>query len=237
MWLANRLFPSVRRLQARLAELERKNGKRQPIETHLSAEHRAFRDKFIAMLLERPPGLLLEIGARNRTSPDRKPPVPPGWRYEGLDVAPDVWVTIIGDAHNLSLQRCSVDAIFSGAVFEHLLMPWKVALEMNLVLRIGGLAYVSSHQTFPLHEMPADYWRFSANAWRALFNKDTGFRIIETKMIGPAKVVADVEDQTLRDLHTLPAYLLSMMIAQKTHETILRWDVDPHEVWPLEYPR
>src|SRR5215470_11569568 len=99
MWLANRIFPSVRRLQAQLAAA---NGKpKPPITDPQYREHADFLDKFDSMLASRPPGRLLEIGARNRTSPDRKPRVPAGWTYDGFDILPDIWVTIIGDAHNL----------------------------------------------------------------------------------------------------------------------------------------
>ncbi|WP_373690468.1 methyltransferase domain-containing protein [Sphingobium sp. DEHP117] len=62
-------------------------------------------------------------------------------------------------------EASSFDAVYSVSVFEHLLMPWKVALEMNRVLRMGGIAYIHTHQTLGLHDMPWDFWRFSDTSW------------------------------------------------------------------------
>jgi 2-polyprenyl-3-methyl-5-hydroxy-6-metoxy-1,4-benzoquinol methylase len=43
------------------------------------------------------------------------------------------------------------DALVAVAVFEHLERPWIAAKEVARVLKPGGFAYVSTHQTFPLH--------------------------------------------------------------------------------------
>ena len=61
-------------------------------------------------------------------------------------------------------------------------MPWKVALEINKILRVGGKVYTHSHQAWPLHDIPFDYFRFSDQAWHGLFNAHTGFCIIDAKM-------------------------------------------------------
>jgi SAM-dependent methyltransferase len=203
-----------------------------------AAERDAFLEIFYAMLKQRPAGRLLEIGARNVTSANRVPVIPDGWKYDGLDIAPDKWVTIVGDAHNLRavLRKGSVDAIISRATFEHLLMPWKVVLEMNRVLRNGGLVLIASHQTFPLHEMPADYWRFSEGAWHALFNKFTGFRVIETKLCRPVSIVPHVDSPATDGMPGMPAYIHSMVIAEKTGRARVSWDVNPNAILPLEYP-
>ena len=70
---------------------------------------------------------------------------------------------VMGDAHKLSdyFDKDSFDVIFSMSVFEHLAMPWKVALELNKVLKPGGMMLHTTHQTWPLHEEPWDYWRYS----------------------------------------------------------------------------
>jgi hypothetical protein len=235
MWVAKRLFSAVRRLQARLAVMgafvsnDPQAGQ---------AEYNAFVDEFYLQLSRRPPGKLLEIGARNRTSANREPRVPSGWVYEGFDIAPDVWVTIIGDAHDLKakIPIDTFDAVVSLATFEHLLMPWKVAIEINYVLRKGGLVLIGSHQTFPLHELPADYWRFSDQAWHALFNKYTGFRIIKAEMCRAASVVPRIPSQATASMPRAAAYLHSLMIAEKISDTRLKWEVDPQDISPLAYP-
>ena len=103
----------------------------------------------------------------------------PGIEYWGIDVVAGENVDQVCDAHEMSavLGRNRFDAICSHVVFEHLAMPWKVAVEMNRVLRTGGIAYVSSVQTCGLHDIPWDFFRFSSSAYRSLFNRATGFEV------------------------------------------------------------
>jgi ubiquinone/menaquinone biosynthesis C-methylase UbiE len=51
---------------------------------------------------------------------------------------------VVGDAHPITeaLGSRRFDAVFSLFTFEHLLMPWQVAGEINRVLKPGGLLYV-----------------------------------------------------------------------------------------------
>ncbi len=87
----------------------------------------------------------------------------------------------IVEGHNLSsvFENSSFDFVFSTFVFEHLLMPWKVALEINKILRVGGSLRVQSHQNLGLHDLPWDYRRFSSESWTSLLNKIIGFEIVD----------------------------------------------------------
>jgi hypothetical protein len=40
-------------------------------------------------------------------------------------------------------------------------MPWKAVIEIIKVMSPGGLIFTQPHQTWPIHETPWDYWRFS----------------------------------------------------------------------------
>src|SRR5207302_1906206 len=118
-----------------------------------------------------PDATVLEIGSRARSGISRRDRFPAGSKYVGLDIASGPNVDIVGDAHDLStFIHEPVDFVLSMSTFEHLLMPWKVAIEMSTVMRVGAIAYIESHQAWPLHEEPWDFWRFSANAWQGLFN-------------------------------------------------------------------
>jgi hypothetical protein len=75
------------------------------------------------------------------------------------------------------------------SVFEHLAMPWKVAVEMAKVMAPGAVAYIQTHQTYPIHDAPWDYWRMSKDAWPALFNRSTGFEILDIGEAEPAFIV------------------------------------------------
>lgn len=240
MWLANR-FPSVRRL---LKENEDLKARLKPANATLytDAEAAKERDEFFAgfarRLAARPPGRILEIGARNRTGRTILSLIPPGWSYDGLDLAPDTNVTAVGDAHEAShyFQRDTFDAVISCATFEHLLMPWKVAIEINKIARTGALVMIASHQTFPLHEVPADYFRFSAAAWDALFNRYTGFRVLESKMCRPVSIVPRMRAPSTDGLEDMPAFIHGLVVAEKIGDTDLRWDVPFAEVNTARYP-
>lgn len=194
--------------------------------------------RFFGLLAQRPPGHMLEIGSRMRTGALYTGHLPPGWRYTGLDVMAGENVDVVGDAHQLSrlLPLRSFDAIMSFVVFEHLLMPWKVALEMNHVLREGGLALVMAPQTWPLHEEPCDYFRFSKHAWKALFNHATGFEILAAVHGSPAYVVAQQFSPTAHFGEAHQVALMSCVLVRKVAETALQWPVEMNAIAQDVYP-
>ena len=61
-------------------------------------------------------------------------------------------------------------------------MPWKVAIELNRVMKTGGLVLIHTHQTIGMHDLPWDFWRYSDTSWHGLFNEYTGFEIVETSL-------------------------------------------------------
>jgi hypothetical protein len=107
-------------------------------------------------------------------------------RYIGFDIHEGPGVDVAGDAHRLSeiIGREAVDAIFSVAVLEHIAMPWIVARECNRTLRMGGILHLTTHQSWPVHEMPNDFWRFSDVALKMLFGPMHGFEVLEAGMNG-----------------------------------------------------
>lgn len=77
----------------------------------------------------------------------------------------------------VDLQRCkgiadgSVGTMICTSVLEHVQNPWKVAAQFARVVRPGGLLFVTAPWIFPIHEHPADYWRFTTDGLRALFGE------------------------------------------------------------------
>lgn len=188
--------------------------------------HRLFRT-YLDELAKLTDGDVLEIGARNRSNVMRRDVCPEHLRYTGLDILPGENVDIVGDAHCLSaiFPERRFKAIFSVSVFEHLAMPWLVALEMNKVLEPGGLVFVQTHQAWPVHEEPWDFWRFSKHSWKCLFNRHTGFELVHAVMGLPAAVVPKHLVPATDGLWHQPAYLGSAVIARKIGSSALRWDV------------
>ncbi|MGO4638988.1 methyltransferase domain-containing protein [Mesorhizobium sp. 2RAF45] len=195
-------------------------------------------NRFFAELRSRSGGHLLEIGSRNRTGAMWRNSLPPGWVYTGFDILDGENVDIVGDAHEASrfLPRKTYDAVMSFAVFEHLLMPWKAAIEMNRVLKTGALGIILAPQTWALHEEPCDYFRFSSHSWKALLNRSTGFEIIEAIDGVRAYIVARVHNISTHfgEMHT--GALMSAVLFRKTGETKLDWPVSLSDVAEDLYP-
>jgi hypothetical protein len=205
-------------------------------ELSLEAGHQLF-GKFLQRIGALPPGAMLEIGSRARSGITRRGFVPKGWAYEGLDIVAGENVSVVGDAHQMSGQLAAghFNAVMSFSVFEHLAMPWKVVLEINKVMAVGGIGYIQTHQSFPLHEVPWDFWRFSQSAWPALFNAATGFRIIE---VGSAEPLVMVAKRWHKVVNYGPAegFALSAVLFEKVSESSLAWDVDLSTVAEQDYP-
>jgi hypothetical protein len=121
------------------------------------------------------------------------------------------------------------------SVLEHILMPWKFAIELNRVLRVGGHGFFLTHQTWALHETPWDYWRFSADAWPAIFNRYTGFEIVEACAGEPAFIIPHRCDRGNFSPY-LPGYLASAVLVRKVNETALEWGVNVEDIVSTAYP-
>lgn len=193
---------------------------------------------FWRMLDDMAGGDVLEVGSRDRSGTLRRSRLAERFSYTGLDLLDGANVDVVGDAHDLRrhFRRRSFDAVIALSVFEHLLMPWKAVLEINRVLRPGGLLWIATHQTFPLHEVPWDYWRYSDTAWQGLLNRATGFDIVTTAMGEPATVVPRFTHSVTRGTEHGQAHLGSSVIARKVATSRLRWPVALRDVVRDGYP-
>ena len=182
---------------------------------------------------------LLELGGRSRSGVDRSTSTYRDFRVTVLDICSSENVDIIGDAHELSslVPPASFDAISSISVFEHLAMPWKVVLGMNHALRDGGLAFVQSHQTVGMHDLPWDFWRYSDSAWHALFNLKTGFEVLGTAMSHPQFIIPHHYWPAAVDAEKTGGFLASAVLVRKVGSCRnLDWDMAMSDL-PLDaYP-
>jgi SAM-dependent methyltransferase len=197
--------------------------------------HAVFRD-FIALANELSDYRLLELGARGAQVDPRLQ----GYReYVGFDIHPGPNVDVVGDAHALSQAvEGRFDAIYAISTFEHLALPWKVVLELNAVLADGGLLFLATHPTWPPHELPWDFWRYSPAAFQALLNRQTGFEIVRVETGLPALIVPMVRGEAMRDVHRNPASLGVSVLARKISapRADLRWDLTAGDVIEGSYP-
>lgn len=186
----------------------------------------------------KPGSLVVEIGSRARSQITRKEFLSKDVEYIGFDIKEGPNVDVVGDVHRLSefFEAESVDMVFSNSLFEHLFMPWKAALEINKILKPGGITFHASHQTWPLHEVPWDFWRFSDQGWRALFNEFTGFKVEHAVLGEPGRITPHYYHEGVKGIGEFPVYMGSAVIALKTENSKLDWPAPTESMLPTEYP-
>lgn len=164
--------------------------------------------------------------------------------YTGFDYYPDANTDVVGDAHKLSqyFGGQKFDAIFSLSVFEHLAMPWVVAMEINKLLKVGGITFHTTHFSWPLHERPWDFWRFSDEGLKILFSKALGFEAIKSCLYAPLRMHLDTVTPPQEFLATQPGFGGVAILAKKVSEINadkFKWDVTLEDVLTQDshYPK
>lgn len=148
--------------------------------------------------------------------------------YIGFDFYPGRNVDVVGDAHRLSgyfPEDERFDLIFSSAVFEHLHMPWVVALEIQKLLKVGGYVFIETHFSFSSHERPWHFFQFSDKGLRALFNDALGFDLVESGMSNPmAGFFSNRAAAYLKYLPITELYCHSEILCRKRNELgVFNW--------------
>lgn len=193
--------------------------------------------EFRTLVAEKPEAKLLDIGGRDRSQ------ILPEYLFGNADVSViDILdgpgVDVVGDAHELSrhYELDSFDFVHSASVFEHLIMPWKVVLEINRILKPGGLVFISTHQTIGLHDAPWDYWRFSESCWDGLFNAATGFEIIDRHADFESFIIPTLFRPGKEDAEGSVGHEASNVLARKTGTSDLQWPVNADSLVSTSYP-
>lgn len=141
-------------------------------------------------------GRILELGTL-RWETDRpthhKDWFPEASAYVLSDVETGTDVDVVSDAHGLeSFDDMEFDGYLAISVYEHLRRPWIAAHAASRVLRPGGIALVVTHQTFPLHGYPNDFFRFSTGALAGIF-EDAGMEILDAGYQYPCAITPPLE--------------------------------------------
>ena len=171
---------------------------------------------FLDLMSEKETPSVLETGTK-RSIPDRSTLhqdwVPHAGEYIGTDFQNGADVDVVADLHNLSrtFDENRFDAIISCSTLEHVQYPWISAIEMCRVLKPGGLVFIQTHQTYPLHAYPHDYWRFSAEALQTLFCEKIGFKTLDSNYEFPCHIFSTSVPSAIHD----SSYLNVILLAQK----------------------
>ncbi|MEZ2320201.1 MAG: class I SAM-dependent methyltransferase [Microcoleus sp.] len=155
--------------------------------------------------------------------------------YTGFDYYPDTNTDVVGDAHKLSqyFPNRRFDAVFSMSVLEHLAMPWVAAMEINKVLEIGGFTFHHTHFSWPSHEIPWDFWRFTDEGLKALFTPALGFEVIKAAFHEPMRLHFDHLRPSQERFPVTPVFGGVVILAKKVAEINcekFRWDVTLEDV-------
>lgn len=147
-------------------------------------------------------------------------------------------VDIVGDAHELSdhFPADHFDAVHCRSVLEHIAMPWKLAIEVAKVLRRGGIGIFHTHQTVGMHDLPWDFWRFSDSAWDALFNKSTGFRVVDRALAHECFIIP-LRWRPGVEYEKAAGFEAASVIVEKVGEPTVCWPVGLREILTSSYPR
>jgi hypothetical protein len=137
--------------------------------------------------------------------------------YVGTDIQAGIDVDLVADVHRLTefTGEEAFDIVLTEAGFEHFKYPHLAAHEIMKALRIGGLVWVQTHQTFPIHAVPYDYFRFSTDALRSLFGEGMGMKVLASAYASPAAIYSHVD----RHGHKAPAFLHVNILAEKVAPT------------------
>lgn len=106
-------------------------------------------------------GQVLDIGCGHRPYEEWLPKSVTcyiGLDYEAIDASPH----LVGDALRLPFLDASFDTIISMQTLEHLPNPFQSFSEIARVLRPGGKLILTAPQSWPEHEQPYDYFRFTS---------------------------------------------------------------------------
>lgn len=97
----------------------------------------------------------------------------PDKKYMGADMRFGTGVDIILDLHDIGLLSETIGTILCLETLEHVKFPRKAIEEAYRILKPGGILIVSTTMNFPIHNYPADYWRFTPEGLESLFDPFT----------------------------------------------------------------
>ncbi len=101
-------------------------------------------------------------------------------RYVGSDVSrTTAQVDVVGGAGAIPFKSGCADALLCSQVLEHVPEPGTTLREIARVLKPGGRVLLSTHGTFIYHPHPTDFWRWTQDGLRKLFDESGEFDEIE----------------------------------------------------------
>ena len=95
----------------------------------------------------------------------------PGKKYTGCDFREGAGVDEVRDIENMKLEPGSVGTMIIVDTLEHVRRPHAALDEAFKALGPDGVVIITSHQNFPVHGHPYDYWRYTTMGFDVLLEK------------------------------------------------------------------
>ena len=156
---------------------------------------------FIKEYIDKFDGPFLEVGSKDYgTTQDLRSLFKSRGEYIGLDMEAGQGVDIV---LNLTDEFSKIDkeldnkrfgAIFCLSVLEHCDNPFKMAENLSLLLKPGGMICIGVPFSWQIHGYPNDYWRFTPEGIKKLFPSikfDMGKSTAATSKINDFKDIDD----------------------------------------------
>jgi len=139
--------------------------------------------------------------------------------YVMTDYQSGLDVDVVCDLHKTLgiFNNNSFDIIISCSTFEHLKYPQLCGHNLMKMLKIGGIIYIQTHQTYPLHGYKYDYFRFSREALKSIFSKKMNMKTISTIFNGNCLIMP--EENIGGWNYVAESYLNVVYVGEKIDET------------------
>ena len=87
-----------------------------------------------------------------------------------LDIDPERKPDIVADAAHMPFKDGAFRFVVCTEMLEHVNDPFAVERELCRVTAPGGMLVLTTRFAYPLHDVPADYWRFTKYGLAKLFH-------------------------------------------------------------------
>ncbi len=98
-------------------------------------------------------------------------------KYTAMDIQAFPGIDIVGDVLAPPLPDSSYDTVLSTHVLEHVQKPWVMVEQIARVLKSGGHCVLMAPFMYPFHADPTDFFRYTEQGMRSLF-ESAGMEII-----------------------------------------------------------
>jgi len=111
---------------------------------------------------------ILDVGSSGHTGTYKELFNNPLWTYEGTDIHPGPNVDFVMAQYIIPVERDTYDVVISGQTMEHVEYFWLWIKELVRVLKPGGILFLTTPGSGPIHRDPIDCWRFHVDGMYVL---------------------------------------------------------------------